>query len=153
MKKYLVMVLVALTLASCGRDNYNSTVVTNPTVVNESIINKFEAVTTGINGVQTLDFRSITLATQTPFFFSCTGSYGNSGNVGGVSQGNYVVYGSNSNGFIQVGHLQYYNDAGPNAQVCRDMTKERYTYDIIGTTLTVCMVNYPYCSEYEVVKP
>lgn len=158
--KRLLIVAALFACISCGRDGDNGINGINgangangtSAVVNSSIINKFEAVGTGLHGVNELDFSAVTLGAQT-VDTKCNGSYGNNGNVSGVAQGKYVLYGSSDFGFLQFGHLAYIG-ATPSAvqSACSAMSKERYSYQIRGTVLTLCMINYPFCADYNVVQ-
>ena len=158
MKKIAMLLAITVMTISCGKDKDGAPIVTPPTppapVVNASIIqDKFESVDgNGLHGLNELDFTTLQLGVPKSDT-TCNGSYGNSGDVNGVSEGQVLIEGTDSEGIIQVGHLAYVG-ATPLAvkQGCQAISKERYTYKSVGDILTICMVNYPFCADYKKVQ-
>lgn len=149
MKSLLAIALITLTLVSCGKDKDSQPAPSEPTPVqNASILSVFRADTEGLHGVNELDFRNFELGVQQAVTF-CDGSFGNSGQVNGVDKGFSLFEGTESEGTYQYGHLAYVGASNP---LCRALSKERYTYKIVGKTLTLCMVNYPFCADYTEVE-
>ena len=148
MKKYYVVFLVLATLVSCGPGKTGGgaeTPVTPTPVVNAPITSKFEAIGQGLHGIQSFDFSNITLNQEQNEIIGCNGSFGNSGQVNGVNEGKVLF----TETTIQFGHLAY---VGASNSLCRDISKESYTYTITENVLELCMVNYNFCAQYQVVE-
>jgi hypothetical protein len=146
-----LLLITALVLASCGKKEetaYNTPV--PAPIPNASIFNKYVVVEpgTGLHGLDELDFSESQLNVQEEVEF-CDGSYGNSGNVNGVALGHSLFEGTESEGTFQFGHLAYVGASNP---LCRDLSKERYTYKTTGKNLKFCMVNYPFCANYKLAE-
>lgn len=150
MKHLLTIGLITLTIVSCGKDKDSTPTPVEPTpeVKNSSILGVFKADEGGLHGVVDLDFRNFQLGVQSQVTF-CDGSLGNSGQVNGVDEGFSLFEGTEIEGTYQYGHLAYVGASNP---LCRALSKERYTYKIVGKKLTLCMVNYPFCEDYTAVE-
>lgn len=145
--------LILLLLAGCAKETIGVPVATqNPQSADSSVLNKFEPTSSPVifNGV---DFSKLTLnATQAASLtLDCNGAYGNSGSVNGVAEGKVRIQGTAQKGTIQFGHLAYQNAS--NSQ-CKASSKESYTYEVSGDSLTLCLSNpsYPYCTSYKLVN-
>lgn len=149
-----LLLITALVLVSCGKKDETAytTPVPAPTPVeqNASIFNRYLVVEagTGLHGLDELDFSDSELGVQETVDF-CDGTFGNAGNVNGVIPGHSLFEGNESEGTFQIGHLAYVGASNP---LCRDMSKERYTYKITGKNLKFCMVNYPFCADYTLAE-
>lgn len=158
--KFLVLVSLLVLSVSCGKngavDCFNgctgSSNGSSGVEPDASILSKFEAVGTGLHGVNSLDFSTKQLNVQNDLSLVCDGSYGNNGDVGGAQPSKVLLTGDEQNGVIQLGHTKYIGASNP---LCRDVSKEAYSFKIEGKTLTLCMVNYTntdgspkYCADY-----
>lgn len=145
MKPFLLAILL---LTSCGK----KIVGIKDLPVNETLFHEFVSVDgNGLHGINNLDYTQVFLNTQldTGLETLCDGTYGNSGQVNGADPSRTLVTGDAYNGIIQIGHTKYVGASNP---LCRDISKESYTYSMNLDILTLCMVNYPYCADYKVVK-
>jgi hypothetical protein len=133
MKMKLMFAVLTLGLMACGQDPTSS----SPTPVG-NVNAKW------VSSYNTFDFSQVALNTESnaDLVVLCDGSYGNSGQVNGVSEGNVTITGTSSQGLVQFGHLKY---VGASNSLCRDYTKEGYQYQVSadGNTMTLTMVNYP----------
>lgn len=153
MKLILLASLVLAVSCGPGKTGGGSTPVTptptEPTVENASIKNVFVS-EAGLHGLNEIDFSEIDLNTPVDVSGNCAGAdFGNVGLVNGVDRGFFEIQGTDNEGFLQYGHLNYLN---PLDSLCRDLSKERYSYKITGDSLELCMVNYPFCATYTVLK-
>lgn len=142
------MLLAILLLVSCGKKIID---IKEPPQ-NDMIFYEFVSVdSNGLHGINNLDFRLIFLNDQLDRGLEtlCDGTYGNVGQVNGADPSRVLVTGDGYNGIIQIGHTKYVGASNP---LCRDISKESYTYSMNLDILTLCMVNYPYCADYKVVK-
>src|ERR1043165_1968556 len=147
----LIALLTLTFLVSCGKPANDSDSPKKPApVVKTSILNKFTAVdpSTALHGITDLDFTAFELNIPLDVSSQCQGSYGNSGSINGVAEGFAELQGNSQSGTLQYGNLPYVISAGVYDNLCRALSKEGYNYSIEGKILTLCMVNYPYCSDY-----
>ena len=148
-----IAILSLLTIVACGKPTTESSPPQTP--VTKSILNKFQAVDNApLHGISELDFSTFTLGVAQELDYDCNGNYGNSGLVNGVDRGMILVDGGKTSGIIQIGHTKYVGASDP---VCRQLSKERYSYQMDGEILTLCMLNYrqengelKYCAKYSV---
>lgn len=154
--KLSLLVLPLILLASCGGSRStrsNPGVVTPPPAPNASVFNKWTS-DSGLHGVNELDFTGVTLGELVPQTF-CPGSLGNSGTMGpeAVPENMRLIDGDLDNGIIQYGHLPYVGISDTTLyNLCRGVSKERYTFTTTVDTLRICMVNYPFCADYTLVE-
>jgi hypothetical protein len=142
----IALLFTLITLVSCGRTHNKSAPVVEQNV---SINNKFHSAA-GLHGINDINFSDFALNVPVDVSSQCSGtSYGNSGLVGGVSEGYAELQGDENEGILQYGHLPYLN---PLDSLCRELSKESYTYKITGKNLKLCMVNYPFCADYTIVE-
>jgi len=156
------MIMLLTVLVSCGGSSNKSNTATQPgPVPNEPlepaapIESLFQTVTpgTGLHGLETIDLRGVTKNQEQQEIIGCNGTYGNSGKVNGVSEGKVLF----TDDGVQFGHLAYVNAS--NAELCRQISKERYSYKIKGDVMTLCMLNYTnadgslkYCTDYNAIQ-
>jgi hypothetical protein len=75
---------------------------------------------------------------------NCDGSLGNSGSILGAAENEILVEGSAFEGTIQAGNLSYVGSS--NYAACRAMSKEKYEYTVIGSSLI--LKNIGYCASH-----
>jgi len=104
------------------------------------------------SGTKLLDLSRLTLNLEVSadLMLTCTGSFGNSGQVNGMIPGDVELAGTSTAGYLFVGHLKYY---GATDTTCSDMSKEVYSYNVTGNTLTFCALNWDVCGTYTLVTP
>lgn len=148
-----LLLAILLSITACGK-SHNSSSVAVPPPVSVSILSNWVA-TSSIIVIEKLNLSALTLNTigSSDLVFPCDGTYGNSGLIAGVDQGEVLVSGTEDSGTIQFGHTKY---VGATDSECRNVSKEAYTYTINNDTLELCMVNWPadlslprYCTTYE----
>lgn len=163
--KSSLIVFALLSLASCGRSHHAGPSAPPAPVPNGSILSKFEAIVdggsgpvgtpafTGLHGITSLDYSAISLGVETDVSAFCPYNLGNSGTVGpeNVNENQALLDGTSEEGILQYGHLGYVKPDSSFDSLCRDLSKERYTYKMTGDVLKLCMVNYPYCATYRIV--
>lgn len=145
--KQLFLIAILTISVSCGKKSNDS----HPQPANETLFHEFVSVDgNGLHGINNLDYRSVFLNTQldTGLETLCDGTYGNSGQVNGADPSRTLITGDAYNGVIQVGHTKYVGATNP---LCREISKEAYTYSMNKNILTLCMVNYDFCADYKVV--
>ena len=146
--KALVIITSLAILVSCGNKNKAPSVVVSPLQPSDaSVFSKWRVLPDedALHGIEELDYTGLELDVEFEDQ-NCNGSYGNAGVVNGVSEGAFKFTGTEQSGVLQFGHLKYVMATDPN---CRSISKEGYEYNINGNIMRVCMVNYPYCADYQ----
>lgn len=139
-----LLLLACLTLISCGKeikDSRPKPVPQPPEPQATSVLNLWVN-DNQASVLKTLDLRSLNvgqLQNASTIGIICDGSLGNSGSIDDVPEEMIGSIGNEENGVIQVGHLSY---VGASDLACRAMSKERYTYSIVGQTLILQNVGY-----------
>lgn len=160
-KMKLVTLITLLVLSvSCGRSHNAGSIAEIPAapelpteIINASIFNQFQSVDgEGLHGINSFNLAGGELNVQSDVLALeslCDGSYGNVGDVNGAQPSRITFTGDATNGILQIGNTKYVGASNP---VCRELSKESYTYTMSEQTLTLCMVNYPFCADYTVVE-
>lgn len=144
MRTYLIM-LSMLAAVSCGKrtHEHSKTVTLVPEILvpeqTESL--RVSNVWVNLRDNSILDLRAVNLNNLqlADDILVCTGQVGNEGMTNGVPPRQVFFTGSNFEGSIQFGHLNYVNATDLR---CRAFSKERYEYKIVGEFLQVKNVTW-----------
>lgn len=140
MKSNLILASL-LTLVSCGKPTGTRTTTPapyEPTRITNLWVN--------LRDGSELDLRAVTInqAQIAWDIIDCDGTLGNNGKVNGTDPKTVFFTGSNFEGSVQFGHLEYVNASDLR---CRAFSKERYEYKMIGDTLR--LKNIEYCAKHQ----